>query len=173
MHNAYIMADIMTYGAQKECEKVEQMLKDANIDFYSARLNKEINDKQNVNNDYLAERIFLTDTQKIVDADLIVYLNPGASVGATVELGQVVEYNRWAHRTGKVKKYVIAVSSDIRRTSEPEVGDRRSFSYNAYLYGAVLKASANRGIITLDELPAHLELYKKQREEEGTQLSLF
>lgn len=159
----YLVADIMTYGAQKEAEFVENELKKADIPFYSARLNKNINDKATADNSNLAERIVATDTAQILQADLIILLNPGVSQGALVEIGQILEYNRAAREQGKPEKTVIALSSDIRRgNKEPEVGDRKSYSVNAYVYGAILELTGGQGIHDLKSLPTLLECYKKE-----------
>lgn len=163
--HTYILGDMMTYGAQKEIEFVENALTKAGLSFYSARLNKDINDKGSADNTNLAERIVAADTEAMLKASLLIVVNPGVSIGTTVEIGQMLEFNRQARLQGLPEKDVIVVSSDIRRAynGADEVGDRRSYSINAYLYGAILELTHGKGIYSLDELPEALKQYRQQQ----------
>ena len=144
----YIAGDIMSIGSQTESKIIEDKLK--KHDFYSARLNAEINDKnaQTVeSNNKLAERIVAQDTAQIDKADIFIINYKPYAIGTTVEIGQI--YEHWRHNKD-IK--VIAIYDDIRRTELPEVGDRRSFSVNQYVYGIILAMTKGKGFISFSQL---------------------
>ncbi len=66
------------------------------------------------------------------------------------------------HNNKDKKKYFF-LYDDIRRTTLEEIGDRRSWSINQYLHGAILELSNGRGILnSLDELKEELEKIAKE-----------
>lgn len=107
----------------------------------------------------LAERIFMTDTEALLEADTVVFDISG-TIGTSMEVAQVWTMNyfvdklqaiiEWADNDAEVAdgvrdlllsvpyKKVYWKSEDIRDHNEPEVGIRRSHSYNAYLIGCLL-----------------------------------
>ncbi|OKL46704.1 nucleoside 2-deoxyribosyltransferase [Boudabousia marimammalium] len=152
---AYVAGNIMTYGNQCELARVEEILTEAGVDFYSPRLNKSINDKKAVTveaNNGLAERIVKADTDRIRQADIIVVIVDQGGIGTLVEIGQIFEMVSRGD-----KKRVFFTCSDIRRTDLPEQGDRRSFSLNQYLYGVILALTDGKGIQELDEIKEELK----------------
>lgn len=152
---AYIAGDIMSVGSQYESSLIEKILDEVGIEYYSARLNKEINDKQNVSqedNNKLAEKIVKQDTDKIKEADIIIFNLKSHALGTIAELGQV-----WGLNNNSMNKRCYFLYDDIRRTDIPETGDRRSWSINQYLYGLVLALSDGKGFLSgLDELKEEL-----------------
>lgn len=154
---AYILSDIMTYGTRQEVAYIERALTKAGISYYSPMRNKEINDKQTCDNANLSERIVAADMAKIHRAKLIVCNVRQDAIGSLCEIGTIWE---WNHQHPDQRKYFIALSSDIRRTNVPETGDRRSFSYNAFLYGLLLSLTDGQGIIDFSDLPDALAQLK-------------
>jgi nucleoside 2-deoxyribosyltransferase len=117
---------------------------------YSPQDDKTINDKTNQtieSNNSLAEKIFDRDTKGMEKADIIIFEVSNNNVGTTCEVGQWAMQERikptW-------KKYYFH-SYDIRRTDIPEIGDRRSWSINQYLYGAILSLNP-KGIMDWPEI---------------------
>lgn len=186
---AYIAGDLLNPGAQFEREQEGNIVKKAGLEVYSAKDNKEINDKQSQtksSNDGLAEKIVKQDLQKIIESDLIT-INPTVNaIGTTVELGQIhgmkIAYEliaQWMcfeskitpeifkkflqEFTPKFDKPVIPMYRDIRRTDIPETGDRRSFGVNQYLYGVVLDLTDGHGFYEFEELPGVLEKIKAEK----------
>ena len=162
MKEVYIAGDIMSYGSQMEAKRIEEILERKGIPFYSARLNKEINDKKNQtqeSNDHLAEQIVEQDNEVIHRChNFIINYNPHA-VGTLIEMGQI--YNLWlqAQEITIPTINIIVLCDDIRRTDIPEVGDRRSWSINQYAYGVILDMTHGRGITPIDELEEAVETW--------------
>ncbi|MDD7465458.1 MAG: nucleoside 2-deoxyribosyltransferase [Actinomycetaceae bacterium] len=151
----YIAGDIMSTGSQHELSVIEDVVKDLGLEYYSPIKNKGINDKKNVTvkeNNALAERILREDTERLKRADLVIFNVKEFAIGTLVELGQVLEMME--HDPAK---RCVFLYDDIRRTTLPEIGDRRSWSINQYLYGAVLKMSGGRGFVEPNELRGVLE----------------
>lgn len=151
----YVAGDIMSYGSQCELERITDILDELGIDYYSPIKNKSINDKQNVSveeNNSLAERIVYEDTLRLEKAGVIVFNVKEHAIGTLVEIGQVLGMMNMG-----AEKRCFFLCDDIRRTAIPEIGDRRSWSVNQYLYGAVLKMSDGRGFQTVDEIREELE----------------
>lgn len=99
----------------------------------------------------LAEKIFDRDTKGMEKADIIIFEVSNNNVGTTCEIGQWAQQER-IRPTGK--RYYFH-SYDIRRTNIPEVGDRRSWSINQYLYGAILSLNP-KGIMNWEDIIAAL-----------------
>ncbi len=156
---AYIIWDMLSLGAQYEIEQIENTLDKLKINYYSARKNKDINDKATANNSNLAERIVAKDMAGIEEADLIIYNVNQNAIGSTTEIGAVMQWNRiYEKQDPKKIKKVIAISSDIRRANkEIEEWDRRSWSVNAFLYGTILYLTNWKWIIDFDKLEETLK----------------
>lgn len=63
---------------------------------------------------------------------------------------------------GVLAQKIYPHNSDIRRTETPEVGDRRSFSVNQFVYGVVLALTDGKGFYDFDEA---VELIKNKEVE--------
>lgn len=158
MHQFYLIGDMLTLGAQLEMHELEKILDKHELPYYSARLNKSINDKGNVDNTNLAERIWAADMAEIERSDYIIINVNQNAVGSLMESGAVAEWNRLNPEN---KKIVFCVSSDIRREcKDAEFGDRRSFSVNAFLYGGILEMTNGRGIMSFAELDEALSTFQ-------------
>lgn len=166
MKKGYLAGDMLQKGnailrqmERKELEKI------SGIDWYNPVDNDEINDKSK---NPTAEEIFWGDTNAILESDVIVMDIANTSVGTTAEAGIIWGLNYMITRLNyiftqvediedekernrliveSVKKLLKEVpykkvywqTTDLRdETTTPEVGIRRSHSYNQYLIGMML-----------------------------------
>lgn len=146
----YNGGDMLSMANQVQHAQENVQLKALGYDVYSPQDDKTINDKTNQtveSNKSLAEKIFDRDTRGMEKADIIIFEVSNNNVGTTTEIGQWAMQER-VQPTGK--KYYFH-SYDIRRTSIPEIGDRRSWSINQYLYGAILSLNP-KGIMSWPEI---------------------
>lgn len=133
----YNGGDMLSQASQLMHAKENKQLASLGYSVYSPQDDKEINDKQHQtedSNNGLAEKIFEHDTSGMEQSDIIIFEVSNNNVGTSVEIGQWAQQER-LRPSGK--KYYFH-SYDIRRTNIPEAGDRRSWSINQYLYGAIL-----------------------------------
>lgn len=176
----YIAGDIMTRGSQLQRQDERRILESNGINVYNPQDNKSINDKQNAVQEGLAERIVREDMERLFSAtDIVIEPQPHAQ-GTLVELGIVYgmkalaeeimniykacndRYNDtfderdFMNNATEICREVLAQkvyphNSDIRRTETPEVGDRRSFSVNQFVYGVVLALTDGKGFYDFEE----------------------
>lgn len=133
----YNGGDMLSTANQAAHAIENDTLRKLGFQVYSPQDDKTINDKTNQtieSNNSLAEKIFDRDTKGMEKADIIIFEVSNNNVGTTTEIGQ------WAmqERIKPTGKRYFFHSYDIRRTNIPEIGDRRSWSINQYLYGAIL-----------------------------------
>ena len=148
-------------------------------------INDKTNQTEESNNG-LAERIVRNDTRGILNSDIIVIEPHENALGTMVELGQIKGYKDCARELKSIldrvvksecddsqavnrlamelhfliKKYdkkVYPHLEDIRRTDIPEVGDRRSWSINQYVYGVCLDLTDGKGLYEWDEILEELK----------------
>lgn len=146
----YNGGDMLSVANQAAHAEENRQLKQLGFQVYSPQDDKTINDKTNQtieSNNSLAEKIFDRDTKGMEQADIIIFEVSNNNVGTTTEIGQWAMQER-VKPTGK--RYYFH-SYDIRRTSIPEIGDRRSWSINQYLYGAILSLNS-KGIMDWPEI---------------------
>lgn len=179
----YIAGDMLHKGSVLLREQEKRMLEEAGLEIHSPIDDKEINDKANQtieSNNGLAEKIVLKDTMGIRKSDTIIINPESFAQGTLVELGQIKAYNEYraevkrildARCTAEDKvemleklitevipfKKVYAHLEDIRRTDIPEVGDRRSFGVNQYVYGVVLELTDGIGFMEMEDIVAELK----------------
>ena len=137
----YNGGDMLSTANQAAHAIENDTLRKLGFQVYSPQDDKMINDKSNQtveSNNSLAEKIFDRDTKGMEQADIIIFEVSNNNVGTTCEIGQ------WAmqERVKPTSKRYYFHSYDIRRTNIPEVGDRRSWSINQYLYGAILSLNS-------------------------------
>lgn len=138
----YNGGDMLSLANQARHAAENKQLRSLGFQVYSPQDDKTINDKSSQtveSNNSLAEKIFDRDTKGMEQADIIIFEVSNTNVGTTTEIGQWAMQER-INPTGK--RYYFH-SYDIRRTSIPEIGDRRSWSINQYLYGAILSLNSN------------------------------
>ena len=148
-------------------------------------INDKSNQTEESNNG-LAERIVRNDTRGILNSDIIVIEAHENALGTMVELGQIKGYKDCARELKSIldnivkseyddsqavnrlamelhfliKKYdkkVYPHLEDIRRTNIPEVGDRRSWSINQYVYGVCLDLTDGKGLYEWEEILEELK----------------
>ena len=150
----YLLGDMLKKGSILMREEEAKKLRELGFKLYSAIEQKDINDKNNQSvesNNNLAERIVAKDSEAIRKSDLIIAEIDNNNVGSCVEIGQIMEFNWFRDSIEKIlkegdvenglkrflekypKKECYFHTTDIRHTSIPEVGMRRSFSLNQYL----------------------------------------
>lgn len=165
----YIGGDLLSKGSQLLRDQEKAELKELGFDIYSPQDDKEINDKSNQtqeSNNNLAERIFDKDTEAMIDADILIFEVSNNNVGTTAEIGQWAMVHRLARKSGNeliqrlANKPIFFHTTDVRDTDIPEVGYRRSHSYNQYLIGCVSECNP-KGIQTWEEIEQELLTIKK------------
>ena len=162
----YNGGDILYKGSQLLREKENQDIKSLGFKLHSPKDDKEINDKDNQtieqNND-LSLKIVEKDTKGMLDSDILVFEYQRFSEGTIAEIGQTFGMKTFAEIIKNliqskpscdknnlvqdiekvcdemINKPVYCHCEDIRRTDIPEVGDKRSFYINQYVYGIVRK----------------------------------
>ncbi len=184
----YIAGDMLPRGSQMLRALEREQIKEIGLDFYNPMDNKDINDKSNVENTGLAERIVKADTDAIVESEVIVIEPQPFALGTMVELGQIKgmkdmakiilelandkcdEYssaellNKIIETCEKVdNQKVFPHYEDIRRfpnAGVDEEGDRRSLGINQYVYGVCLDLTDGKGFYEWDEVLTELKKIK-------------
>ncbi|MFA2720568.1 nucleoside 2-deoxyribosyltransferase [Bacillus paranthracis] len=182
----YIAGDMLPKGSQMLRALEREQIKEIGLDFYNPMDNKEINSKEEVSNDGLAERIVKADTDAIESSDVIVIEPQPFALGTMVELGQVKGRKDLAKQiiamaddfNGSVSELLNQIIElaeqvdnqkvfphyeDIRRfpnAGADEVGDRRSLGINQYVYGVCLDLTDGKGFYDWDEVLAELKKIK-------------
>lgn len=150
----YNGGDMLSLANQVRHAAENKQLRSLGFQVYSPQDDKTINDKSSQtveSNNSLAEKIFDRDTKGMEQADIIIFEVSNTNVGTTTEIGQWAMQER-INPTGK--RYYFH-SYDIRRTNIPEIGDRRSWSINQYLYGAILSLN-QYGIMEWEDIISEL-----------------
>lgn len=175
----YLAGDILTKGAQLQRKLEAEELRSIGQTLYVPHEDSSINDKANVDNENLAERIVKNDTNGIMESDVIVIDAHENGKGTLVELGQLagmkdlsdmtirmiddlVELDLPADRIlNEVLKLMLDVynkkvyvhNTDIRRANTAtQQGDRREYAPNQYVYGTALKLTNGKGFYEWDEI---------------------
>lgn len=179
MRKVYVAGHMLDKGAQLLRAKERDDIKELGYEIYNPADNKDINNKATAIPEGLAERIVLADTTALCNADVVVVEPQPYALGTHVELGQllgmkdlaneileIIDRGDWdecdpyellcsiMERCGRIKgTRVYPHMEDIRReTTHPEVGDRRSWAVNQYVYGACLKLTDGRGFYEWEEI---------------------
>lgn len=172
----YIGGHMLNYGSQLQRTMEREKAEEIGVKLYNPMDNKDINDKQaNKNDTGLAERIVVADTNAILYSDVIMIEPDPAALGTITELGQIYMFNMMydiidnilnnedLSDRGKInaikkfyeehpRKFVMPHMQDVRRHDAPEVGDRRSWGCNAYVYGVCLDLTDGKGFYEYDEI---------------------
>ena len=175
----YLAGHMLDAGAVMRREWEAEQLRSAGANLHVPHEDKSINDKANAIQEGLAERIVSNDTQGIIDSDIIVIDAHENGKGTLVELGQIKGMRDMAGIVlssvlgvtngvlserdaldmiqadveSVMEKKVYAHNTDIRRAnSQPQVGDRREYAPNQYVYGTVLDLTGGVGFYDWDEI---------------------
>lgn len=184
----YIGGHMLNLGSQMQRTMEREKAEEIGIKLYNPMDNKDINDKQaNKNDTGLAERIVFADTNAILYSDVIMIEPDPAALGTVTELGQVYMFNMMYDIINEImsneelsdaekleainkfyeehpRKLVMPHMQDVRRHDAPEVGDRRSWGCNAYVYGVCLDLTDGKGFYEYDEIWDTLEELKGNQE---------
>lgn len=175
----YLCGDILTFGAKRQREFEAEELRNIGYDLYVPHEDKSINDKANVDNNSLAERIVKNDTNGIMESSIIVADAHENGKGTLVELGQLAGMKDLSDKTIRMiddlleldlphdqilnevlkllldvyNKKVYVHNTDIRRANTAtQQGDRREYAPNQYVYGTALKLTNGKGFYEWDEI---------------------
>lgn len=186
--NLYIAGGMLTLGEQMQRAMERDKINELGITLYNPMDNKDINDKQALKDDAgLAEKIVFADTNAILASDVAIIEPMPHALGTCVELGQIYMFNMMHdmisqvltdNETAKAKiealqellekyprKKVFPHMQDVRRHDAPEVGDRRSWGANQYVYGVCLDLTGGKGLYSYDEIWKELEQLNSSKDE--------
>lgn len=185
----YIGGHMLNIGSQMQRAMEREKAQEIGVPLYNPMDNKDINDKQaNKNDTGLAERIVFADTNAILYSDVIMIEPDVSALGTVTELGQVYMFNMLhdiitditndpnlsyeekvalinEYFTEHPRKLVLPHMQDVRRHDAPEVGDRRSWGCNAYVYGVVLDLTDGKGFYEYDEIWETLKELKENTQD--------
>lgn len=181
----YIAGDMLPKGSQMLRALEREQIKAIGFDFYNPMDNKSINDKSQVSNEGLAERIVKADTDAIEESEIIVIEPQPFALGTLVELGQVKGRKDLAKQISEIvegsdqplnilseimalvekvnTQKVLPHYEDIRRfagAGKDEEGDRRSLGINQYVYGVCLDLTDGKGFYEWEEVVDELKSIK-------------
>lgn len=172
----YLAGDMLSYGAQRQRAYEAEEIRKVGVTVYAPQEDASINDKANVDNNGLAERIVRNDTQGIMSSDIIVIDAHENGKGTLVELGQIKGMRDMASEIvtiyedkmlseeetllaisdivyGIMRKKILPHNTDIRRANTAlQSGDRREYGVNQYVYGTVLDLTNGHGFYEFDEI---------------------
>ncbi|MDK7284425.1 nucleoside 2-deoxyribosyltransferase [Staphylococcus pettenkoferi] len=144
----YLGGDMLSIGQQMRREWEKQELQRLGFDVYAPQDDEDVNDKQNANQDGLAERIVKNDTQGMEESDILVFDYLPHAQGTICELGYAQHLQRYQ------SKNIYVQCTDVRQGTGhiSEEQDRAEFSINQYVYGVILDITDGRGIQTFEEI---------------------
>lgn len=179
----YLAGGIMSRGEvlAREEEYNKLMALGLDLDIYSPVKNKSINDKSKVTveeNNKLSGRIVKADMKRLWESDLVVAEYQPYALGTISEIAilymmkQIKEeinniflnsesaeeiIDGVAKLRDKCDKDVRIHSSDIRNTDIPEIGYKRSHSYNQFVLGLIEDLTNGKSIQDLDVIIEELK----------------
>ena len=152
----YLGGDMLSIGQQMRREWEKQELQRLGFKVYAPQDDKGINDKQNANQDSLAERIVSNDTKGIVTSNIIIFDYLPHAQGTIAEMGylQGFLHHQSAYLQAPSDVKIFVQCTDIRQGTDhiPDDQDRSEFSINQYVYGVILELTEGRGIQTFEEI---------------------
>lgn len=156
----YILGDMLSLGEQLRRAYEKSAFKRLGYKVHNPQDDKSINDKQNADQQGLAERIVANDTRAIEEADIIVADYLPHAQGSLCELGYIQKLKRI-----KPELEVYVHCTDVRQGTGhiPTEQDRAEFSINQYVYGVILEVTEGRGVQDFEEIRQEL-LEAKQDE---------
>ena len=172
----YLAGDLLNRGSVLLRQKEAKELRELGVNVVSVIENEKINNKKKQtieSNNTLAERIVENDLREMLEADTIIINPESFAIGTNIELGFCTAWketsklmkeilNRDLSDENKIKeleqlsneldKEILPHIEDIRRHDLPEIGDRRSFSLNAFMYGCCLRTTDGKGLFEWEEI---------------------
>lgn len=191
--SAYIAGGMLTLGEQMQRAMERDKIKELGIKLYNPMDNKDINDKQALKDDTgLAEKIVFADTNAILTSDVAIIEPMPHALGTCVELGQIYMFNMLHEMFSNIvnnemssedkvlemkhllekypHKQVFPHMQDVRRHDAPEVGDRRSWGVNQYVYGVCLDLTDGKGFYSYNEIWKALEQLNEQEDSKAKEI---
>lgn len=174
----YVGGDMLNKGSQMMREAEKKDIKDMGFKPYAPQDDKEINDKSNhteSSNNGLAEKIVRNDTKAMLESEVLIFDYQRYAEGTIAEIGQIkgmkdmskliLENIKDVDKIEQIcremiQKEVYIQCTDVRRTNIPEVGDRRSFGVNQYVYGVALDLTNGYGFLEWDEIIDNISSFK-------------
>lgn len=174
----YLAGGIMSRGEflAREFEYNELQKLGLNLDIYSPVKNKSINDKTNQtveSNNTLSTRIVAADMERLLKSDIVVAEYQSYALGTISEIAilymmkqakQMIDkilhmdindeekLNKIKELRDTFDKKVMVHSSDIRNTNIPEIGYKRSHSYNQFCLGLIEDVTEQKSIQDFEEI---------------------
>lgn len=174
----YLAGGIMSKGEILAREQEYNQLKELglNLEIYSPVKNKSINDKSNVTveeNNKLSEKIVKADMERLWKSNLVIAEYQPYALGTISEIAILYMMKQFKEKLdeildtpecaidklkaieelrNKCDKDVRIHSSDIRNTTIPEVGYKRSHSYNQFCLGLIEDVTNGKSIQDFDDI---------------------
>ncbi|MBM7836330.1 hypothetical protein [Clostridium sardiniense] len=179
----YLAGGIMSRGEILAREEEYNKLQSLGLDFdiYSPVKNKSINDKSNVTeeeNNKLSEKIVKADMERLWSSDLVIAEYQPYALGTISEIAilymmkqfkdKLDEILKKSHSADEVMNEIVYLrnlcdkdvrihSSDIRNTDIPEIGFKRSHSYNQFCLGLIEDVTKGKSIQDLNIIIKEVE----------------
>ncbi|PTG88740.1 hypothetical protein BU645_09900 [Staphylococcus chromogenes] len=157
MKQVYLGGGMLDLGDQMRREYEKAELTKLGYKVYAPQDDKDINDKDNANQDNLAERIVLNDTLGMQSSQILIFDYLPHNQGTICEMGFVQymlkDLSRLSTSIHAIPK-VYVQCTDVRQGTGhiSKEQDRQEFSINQYVYGVILEITEGRGIQTFDEI---------------------
>lgn len=157
MKQVYLGGGMLDLGDQMRREYEKSELTKLGYKVYAPQDDKDINDKDNANQDGLAERIVDNDTLGMTASQILIFDYLPHNQGTICEMGFVQymlkDLSRLSTSIYAMPK-VYVQCTDIRQGTGhiSKEQDRQEFSINQYVYGVILEITEGRGIQTFDEI---------------------
>lgn len=163
MKQVYLGGGMLDLGDQMRREYEKSELTKLGYKVYAPQDDKDINDKDNANQDNLAERIVDNDTLGMTTSQILIFDYLPHNQGTICEMGFVQymlkDLSRLSTSIYAIPK-VYVQCTDIRQGTGhiSKEQDRQEFSINQYVYGVILEITEGRGIQTFDEILEDLKI---------------
>lgn len=157
MKQVYLGGGMLDLGDQMRREYEKSELTKLGYKVYAPQDDKDINDKDNANQDNLAERIVDNDTLGMMTSQILIFDYLPHNQGTICEMGFVQymlkDLSRLSTSIYAMPK-VYVQCTDVRQGTGhiSKEQDRQEFSINQYVYGVILEITEGRGIQTFDEI---------------------
>lgn len=180
----YLAGGIMSKGEILAREQEYNQLKELglNLEIYSPVKNKSINDKSNVTteeNNKLSEKIVMADMERLWNSSLVIAEYQPYALGTISEIAILYMMKQFKEKLDEIldtpecaidklraieklrnrcDKDVRIHSSDIRNTTIPEIGYKRSHSYNQFCLGLIEDVTDGKSIQNFDDILCDLKI---------------
>ncbi|GGI30915.1 nucleoside 2-deoxyribosyltransferase [Staphylococcus chromogenes] len=157
MKQIYLGGGMLDLGDQMRRAYEKAELTKLGYEVYAPQDDKDINDKDNANQDNLAERIVDNDTLGMTTSQILIFDYLPHNQGTICEMGFVQymlkDLSRLSTPIYAMPK-VYVQCTDVRQGTGhiSKEQDRQEFSINQYVYGVILEITEGRGIQTFDEI---------------------